>query len=105
MFQSIPLNLELAAYNLGSSRLTTFFKITLPLALPGIIASAILVFLYSLDEFPGSLLIGAPYIQTLSVFMYKTAMGYEMQIASVASLLLTIPGVMMLLIIEPKDPH
>ncbi len=100
VFESIPLDMELAAYNLGASSLKTFFTVSLPLALPGIIASAILVFLYSLDEFPGSLLIGAPYTQTLSVFMYKTAMGYEMQVASVASLLLTIPGVLMLLVME-----
>jgi putative spermidine/putrescine transport system permease protein len=100
VFQSIPESLELAAYNLGSSPTRTFFQITLPLATPGIIASAILVFIYSLDEFPGSLLIGAPYIKNLSVFMYNTAMGYEVQIASVASILLTIPGVIMLLVME-----
>lgn len=100
VFQSIPESLELAAHNLGSSHFKTFFHITLPLAIPGIIASAILVFIYSLDEFPGSLLIGAPYVKNLSVFMYNTAMGYEMQIASVASILLTIPGVVMLLIME-----
>lgn len=100
VFQSIPQNLELAAYNLGASKLRTFFQITLPQAIPGIVAAAILVFLNSLDEFTGSLLIGAPYVKTLSVFMYNTAMGYEMQIASVASLLLALPGVIMLVALD-----
>jgi len=100
VFKSIPRNQELASYNLGYSSFQTFFKITLPLAVPGIIASLILVFLYSLDEFTGSLLIGSPFVQTLSVFMYNTAMGYEMQIASVTSLLLAIPGIVMLFILE-----
>lgn len=100
VFKSIPKNLELAAYNLGASPIKTFFQITLPQAAPGIAASSILVFLHSLDEFTGSLLIGAPYIKTLSVFMYNTAMGYEMQVASVASLILAIPGILMLIVLD-----
>ncbi len=100
VFQSIPVNLELAACNLGCSPLRAFFEITIPQALPGIAASAILVFLNSLDEFTGSLLIGAPFIKTLSVFMYNTANGYEMQISSVASILLAAPGILMLLVLD-----
>ncbi len=100
VFQSISVNLELAAYNLGCSPLRAFFEITLPQALPGIAASSILVFLNSLDEFTGSLLIGAPFIKTLSVFMYNTANGYEMQISSVASILLAVPGIIMLLVLD-----
>lgn len=100
VFQGIPRNLELAAYNMGAKPLRAFFQITLPQALPGIVAASILTFLNSLDEFTGSLLIGAPYIKTLSVFMYNTAMGYEMQVASVASLLLALPGILMLLVLD-----
>lgn len=100
VFQSIPVSYELAAYNLGAGRLRTWMQITLPQAFPGIIVAAILAFLNSLDEFTGSLLIGAPYIKTMSVFMYNTAMGYEMQIASVVSILLTIPGILLLIVLE-----
>lgn len=100
VFKSIPESLELASYNLGYSKIATFFKITLPMALPGIVASAILVFLFSLDEFTGTLLIGSPFVQTLSVFMYNTASGYEMQIASVAAILLALPGLVMLFFME-----
>lgn len=100
VFQSIPRSLELAACNLGAGQLRAFFQITLPQAVPGILSAAILVFLNSLDEFTGSLLIGAPYIKTLSVFMYNTAMGYEMQVASVAALLLAAPGILMLLVLD-----
>lgn len=100
VFQSIPRNLELASYNMGYSKILTFFKITLPLSSSGIIASSILVFLFSLDEFTGTLLVGAPFIKTLSVFMYNTASGYEMQIASVVAILLSIPGIVMLFFLE-----
>ncbi|MBC2581504.1 ABC transporter permease [Clostridium sp. DJ247] len=100
VFKSIPESLELASYNLGYSKINTFFRITLPMAAPGILASSILVFLFSLDEFTGTLLIGSPFVQTLSVFMYNTAAGYEMQIASVVAILLALPGIIMLFLME-----
>ena len=100
VFKSIPIELEEAAVNLGASRLRTFAGIALPLALPGIVASALLVFLYSLDEFTGTLLIGAPFVMTLPVFMYNAAQGYELQVASITALMLMVPGVGLLLLME-----
>ena len=49
-FSAIDSELESAARNIGASRWRTFFDITLPLALPGIMASAIFVFLISMDH-------------------------------------------------------
>ena len=43
--------LEDASRTLGASRLTTFFLVTLPLALPGIIAGLVLAFAKALGEF------------------------------------------------------
>ncbi|TXK76787.1 ABC transporter permease [Paenibacillus sp. N3.4] len=100
VFQSISPALEEAAVMLGASRVQTFFHIALPLALPGMIASSLLVFLYSLDEFTGSLLMGAPFKITMPVFMYNAAMGYEMQVASVTAILLMIPGMLLLLLLQ-----
>jgi putative spermidine/putrescine transport system permease protein len=67
---------------------------------PGLVASALLVFLYSLDEFTGTLLVGAPFVTTLPVYMYTASQGYEMQIASVTALVLMVPGAMLLLLLE-----
>ena len=77
-----------------------FLTVSLPLAVPGIVASALLVFLYSLDEFTGTLLIGAPFVTTLPVYMYTASVGYEMQIASVTALVLMVPGAVLLLLLE-----
>jgi putative spermidine/putrescine transport system permease protein len=44
------LSLELASMNLGANRLQTFFFITLPIVLPGMITSAIFAFITSFDE-------------------------------------------------------
>jgi len=100
VFQSIPIVLEDAANSMGASKIRTFFDISLPLALPGIFASGLLVFLYSLDEFTGTLIIGSPFVTTLPVYMYISSMGYELQSASVTSLIITLPGILLLLVLE-----
>ncbi|HOQ99490.1 MAG TPA: ABC transporter permease subunit [Anaerolineae bacterium] len=100
VFKSIPVSLEEAAINLGASRIRTFFNVSLPLAIPGIIASGLLVFLYSLDEFTGTLLVGSPFVLTLPVFMYNASQGYELPVASITALLLMVPGIVLLLVME-----
>ncbi len=44
-------NLEEASLDLGEGPFTTFFRVTLPLAWPGILASLLLTFTISFDEF------------------------------------------------------
>jgi putative spermidine/putrescine transport system permease protein len=100
VFRAMGEELEEAAINLGASMTRAFFRIALPLATPGVVASAILVFLHSLDEFTGTLMAGAPFVTTLPVYMYTASLGYEMQIASVTALVLMAPGVVLLLLME-----
>ena len=50
-FESIDRHLEQAAGTLGANRMWTFFLVSLPLALPGVIAGAILAFARALGEF------------------------------------------------------
>jgi putative spermidine/putrescine transport system permease protein len=59
-FAAVDRELEEAARNIGAGALHTFRTITLPLAAPGLMASAIFVFLESLDEFTGTYFVGAP---------------------------------------------
>lgn len=49
--QQIPLSLEEAAWNLGAQRWRSLLEIVLPLCLPGLIASLLLTFTLSFDEF------------------------------------------------------
>lgn len=50
-FQSVPVELEEAARIDGASRFGSFLRISLPLAAPGLAATAIFTFLNSWDEF------------------------------------------------------
>jgi multiple sugar transport system permease protein len=50
LFSGIPIELEEAAWTLGCTRLQAFTKVILPLALPGIAASAVFAFTISWNE-------------------------------------------------------
>jgi spermidine/putrescine transport system permease protein len=46
-----PRHLEEAAMDLGANEWTTFWKVTFPLILPGVVAAALLAFSLSIDDF------------------------------------------------------
>jgi putative spermidine/putrescine transport system permease protein len=99
-FAAIDVDLELAARNIGASRLRTFLTVTLPLAAPGIMASAIFVFLESLDEFTGTFFVGVHDVTTLPLLMFNASIGGNYQIAAITALILLIPSVGFMLFIE-----
>ncbi len=99
-FAAVDKDLELAARNIGASPLRTFFTVTLPLAAPGIMASAIFVFLESLDEFTGTFFVGVPQVTTLPLLLYNASMGGNYQIASITALILLVPSVLFMMFIE-----
>lgn len=99
-FSAIDAELEQAARVTGAGALRTFFDITLPLAAPGLMASALFVFLESLDEFTGSYFVGAPDVNMLPLLLYTTASGGNYQIASITALLLLIPSLVFMLLVE-----
>jgi ABC-type spermidine/putrescine transport system permease subunit II len=99
-FASVDASLEEASRNLGASPWTCFRTVTLPLAAPGLIASAIFVFLESLDEFTGTYFVGVPDVTTLPLLMFNATMGGNYQISSITALLLLIPSIGFMLIVE-----
>jgi ABC-type spermidine/putrescine transport system permease subunit II len=99
-FSAIDSELEEAARSMGASALKTFFDITLPIAAPGLLASAIFVFLESLDEFTGTYFVGAPDISTLPLLLYTASSGGNYQIASISALILLVPSIAFMFVVE-----
>jgi putative spermidine/putrescine transport system permease protein len=99
-FAAVDASLDEAARNLGASPLVCFRTITLPLAAPGLMASAIFVFLESLDEFTGTYFVGVPDVTTLPLLMFNASMGGNYQIASITALLLLVPSIGFMLVVE-----
>lgn len=92
VLQSIDPSIEEAATNLGASRLKVFKDVTLPLAMPGILSSMLLIFTESLADF-GTPLILSGRFNVLSVQAYLQITGNDNQSGGAAlALLLLIPS-------------
>jgi len=99
-FAAVDPELELAARNIGASTLRVALTVTLPLAMPGLLASAIFVFLESLDEFTGTYFVGVPDVTTLPLVMFTASLAGNYQIAAITALVLLVPSVGFMLLIE-----
>lgn len=97
-FQKIHVQQEEAARDVGAGPFRTFFKITLPAAVPGIAVSAMYTFLGSLEEAQGTLLVGFPEIKTMATSMYGVILDYPPMAGAVFSLILIIPTIILLLL-------
>jgi putative spermidine/putrescine transport system permease protein len=67
---TLPASVEEAAASLGASPLSVFFRVTLPLMTPGLVAAAAIVFLVSFDEVVITLFIVGPQLTTLPVALF-----------------------------------
>ena len=65
--------LEEAAMDLGAGPVTTFFRVTLPLLRPGIIAAALLAFIISFDDYLITSLVAGVGSETLPMVIYSMA--------------------------------
>ncbi|HPE84583.1 MAG: ABC transporter permease [Chlamydiia bacterium] len=68
-YVSLDPRLVEASLDLGASPLQTFFKITLPLLRPSMIATGLLIFIISFDDFILSYFCAGSNIQTLSLYL------------------------------------
>ncbi len=68
-FQSLDKSLEEAAMDLGEGPVSTFYRVILPLVMPGIISAMLICFTISLDEFIIAFFLGGTET-TLSVYIF-----------------------------------
>jgi molybdate transport system permease protein len=72
--EAVDERLEFAARTLGATRLDTFFTVTLPLTLPGIVAGCIVAFAAALGDFGATITFAGNVqgeTQTLSLAIYS----------------------------------
>jgi len=68
-FQSLDKSLEEAAMDLGEGPVSTFYRVILPLVMPGIVSAMLICFTISLDEFIIAFFLGGTET-TLSVYIF-----------------------------------
>lgn len=96
-FRSVHRQQEEAARDVGAGPIRTFFKVTLPMAMPGISVATLYTFLGSMEEAQGTMLVGTGKIQTMPVAMYGIVLDSSaVQIGAVFAILLIIPSVLMI---------
>lgn len=96
-FRSVHRQQEEAARDVGAGPVRTFFKVTLPMAVPGIAVATLYTFLGSMEEAQGTMLVGMARIQTMPVAMYGIALDSSaVQIGAVFAILLIIPSAVMI---------
>ncbi|GEN57452.1 iron ABC transporter permease [Halolactibacillus alkaliphilus] len=91
-------SIEEAAQSLGSSKLNTFFRITVPMMMPGIIAGAILSWITMISELSTSILLYTVNTRTVTVAIYTEVIRGNYGIAAALSTILMIFTVLSLLL-------
>src|SRR5215475_3359405 len=90
--ESVNPQFEIASYTLGKSRLSTFLRITLPLARRGILAGIVLSFTRALGEFGATFMLAGNIpgkTQTMPLAIYEAVISGDNKQAQVLALVLT----------------
>lgn len=69
--ESINPHIEESAYVLGAGKFYTFFRVTLPLSLPGVIAGTVMTFAITMASFVMPTLLGGPGFQVFGTIIYN----------------------------------
>ncbi|SDB20071.1 ABC transporter permease [Belnapia rosea] len=70
VIEGIPRQVEEAAANLGAGPLTGFRRVVLPLALPGVAAGCVLVFILCMNAYATPVLLGGPQFKMMAPAVY-----------------------------------
>jgi multiple sugar transport system permease protein len=101
-FEDVPADLEDAALIDGCSYLSAFWRIALPLVKPGVVATAILSFVFSWNNFLFSVILAGRSTRTLPIAVY-TMISYEeinWGTLAAAATLITLPVLLVALLAQ-----
>ena len=98
---NFDMSLEEAARSLGAGPLRAFFKVTLPIIGPGVMAGAIFAFIVSFGQFDVSLFLSTPNHEPLPIAMYQS-LRYKFDPTAAAAGIFAIALVVISMIITGK---
>jgi spermidine/putrescine transport system permease protein len=106
--QGFDKHLEEAAMDLGATPIQTFFKVTLPVIMPGIVSGGLLAFTLSLDDVIISFFVAGPRSTTLPLkvlSMVKFGVTPEINALSTIMLLFTVTIVILMELLNRASVH
>ena len=100
-FETVDPQLEMAARVLGLGEWAVFFRVTVPMAWPGILAGTLLVFARSLGEFGATLMVAGSIpgrTQTLSIAVHEAVQAGDDATATQLVLVISVTCLVVLLL-------
>ncbi len=95
--------LQEASLILGASPTQTFFKITLPLLRPALLATGLLIFIISFDDFIITYFCSGTAFQTLSIYLFTTIRsGISPVVNALSVFLLALTSLLVMCFFSPK---
>jgi len=99
LFMGIPVELEEAAWVLGCNRRQAFVKVVMPLALPGLTASAVFAFVISWNEVFAAAVLTINN-QTLTAFLVQSLSSSPAEVKFAGGLILIVPAILFLFVVR-----
>lgn len=101
IFLGIPVSLEEASQVFGATKLQTFVRVTLPLALPGLAAAAMYAFLGAWNETVAAIVL-TQFHPTFAVIVYQTVLGAvgQVNLAAAGGMAMALPAVIFTFLIR-----
>jgi multiple sugar transport system permease protein len=99
LFIGVPRELEEAAWVFGCSRLSAFFRVVLPLAIPGVAAIAIFAFVISWNEVFAAAVLTVRQ-RTLTAFLLSVLSESPLHVQFAGGLLLVVPSVLFIFLVR-----
>jgi len=98
ILQQIPMNIEEAALSLGSSKMNTFYKITMPMMAAGIVSGGILSWITMISELSTAILLYTVRTRTITIAIYTQIIRGNYGISAALSSILALLTIISLLI-------
>lgn len=98
MMRSLDPALDEASASLGASKLRTFFRVTVPMLIPGFASSFLLLFVEASADLANPLVIGGDYTVLASRAYIAINGEYDVPAGSAYSLILLVPGLIVFIV-------
>lgn len=100
IFEIIGEQMEIQAKVLGASTMQTFFYVTVPMILPGLISAGSMAFIVSFSQYFLTFLIGGGRVITFSMLMFPFIQGGDRMMGSIYSIVFILTTLIFLVVIE-----
>jgi len=104
-FKTIPYDIEESAIIDGCSTVRILFQIIMPLSLPGVVASALIIFIFTWNEFFLALIVLSKDVlrtATVGIALYPGEYAFPWELISTATFLAIVPLIILMFFFQKK---